>query len=154
MRFNLKSQKQKTSRWESGGFLLLALHNICFVVQLEYMVENFNKNIIPIAILVAGVFIAGTFIYLNKGGSGLSSQAAAEKAIDFINQTIQEDVTASLIGITEESGLYKVKLKIEETEYDSYITKDGKLLFPNAFNLEGQEEVINQEGQTGDVPVE
>lgn len=133
---------------------MLALHDAWLVVQSEYMVENFNKNILPIVILIAGVLTAGTFIYVNKGGSGLSSQVAAEKAIAFINQTIQEDVTASLVEVTEESGLYKIKLKIEEAEYDSYITKDGKLLFPNAFNLENQEEVINEESQISDVPVE
>ena len=107
------------------------------------MTINLNKNLIPIAIIVAGALIAGAFIYINQatneGGNALSLEAAAEKAMVFINQSIQEEnVTASLIDVVEESGLYRIHLKIAETEYDSYITKDGKFLFASGFNLENQ----------------
>jgi len=107
------------------------------------MIENLNKNFIPTAIIVAGALMAGAFIYINQTaneGGALSPQEAAEKAIAFINQSIEENVTASLLEVVEEAGLYRVHLEIEEMEYDSYITKDGKLLFPNAFNLEEQTE--------------
>ena len=104
------------------------------------MLQHLNKNLIPIAIIAVGALVAGAFIYINQEGQGaLSSQAAAEKAMAFINQSIQEEnVTASLIDVVEESGVYKIHLKIEETEYDSYITKDGKFLFASGFNLENQ----------------
>lgn len=100
--------------------------------------ENFKKNLIPI-IIAAGVLVFGVFIYMEqRAGSVLSPQAAAKKAIDFINQTIPEDVTASLLGVVQESGVYRIHLKIAETEYDSYITKDGKFLFSSAFDLTKQ----------------
>lgn len=101
------------------------------------MTKYLNKNLIAVAILAAGVLITGVFVYINQGGGGtLSPQTAAEKAIAFINQSIQEEnVTASLIDVVEKSGVYKIHLKIAETEYDSYITKDGKFLFASGFNL-------------------
>jgi len=38
-------------------------------------------------------------------------------------------VQASLVSITVENELYKLKLKVEEEEFDAYATKDGKSLF-------------------------
>jgi len=102
------------------------------------MVEKFKKILIPIAIIIAGILIAGAVIYINKGyvnkekASALSPQAAAGKAIDFINKNLlQQGTTASLVSVIEEDGLYKLKLKIGDKEYPSYVSKDGKLLFPN-----------------------
>ena len=111
------------------------------------MITNLNKNLIPVAIIVAGALIAGAFIYINQGGGGaLSPQAAAEKAMAFINQSIQEEnVTASLIDVFDEGEVYRIHLKIAETEYDSYITKDGKFLFASGFNLENQEQTTPPE---------
>lgn len=106
------------------------------------------KKLIPIAIIIVGVLIAGAVVYTNytkcpEGASTkiqiLSPQEAGEKAIDFINQNILRGrATASLIEILEENGLYKVKFSIGEQEVESYVTLDGKFLFPeeSAVNLE------------------
>ena len=103
--------------------------------------------VIPIVVLGCGVLIGviisqqSFFIenlsFLNK--DILSSEEAGEKALDYINQNILQDsdLTASL---TEESviknGVYELKLKIEDSEFISYLTKDGELLFPEAIALE------------------
>jgi hypothetical protein len=48
--------------------------------------------------------------------------------------------------VVEENGLYKLKLKIGNKEYPSYVSKDGKILFPNeGISLE---EKIVQEKET------
>jgi len=106
------------------------------------MVEN-RKNLIPIAIIIAGLLIAGAFVYVNQGKvsekapEGLSPQQAAEKAINYINQNLlQGGATASLINVVEENGIYKFRLKIGQNEYDSYVTKNGKLLFIQGIDLE------------------
>jgi len=106
------------------------------------MVEN-RKNLIPIAIIIAGLLIAGAFVYVNQGKvsekapEGLSPQQAAEKAINYINQNLlQGGATASLINVIEENGIYKFRLKIGQNEYDSYVTKNGKLLFIQGIDLE------------------
>jgi len=40
-----------------------------------------------------------------------------------------------LVSKKEDKGLYNVKINIGGREYDSYVTKDGKLLFPSAVDM-------------------
>ena len=106
------------------------------------MEVNSNKILIPLAIILAGALIAGNFYYVNKSKTSkeslASSQETAQKALDYINENLlPEGLTSSLIDVVEESGLYKFRLKIGEKEYPSYVTKDGKILFPEeGINLE------------------
>ncbi len=123
------------------------------------MVEKFSKNLIPVAIIIAGVCITGAVIYINQGKVGiLSSQEAAQIAIDFINQNmLQEGMEASLINVIEENGLYKFHFKIGEQEFDSYVTKNGKFLFIEGINLDPgsvdeKEEEASQEIPKRDAP--
>lgn len=63
----------------------------------------------------------------------INSQEAAEKAIEFINKNLlQGENKASLVNdsVEEQSGLYKFRLKIQDQEFTSFVTKDGKILFP------------------------
>ena len=101
------------------------------------MLENLKKNLIPAAIVIAGLLVAGA-IYINqakdKAGKEipglLTSQQAAEKAINYINENLlASSTTASLLNVSEANGIYKFQLKVADQQYDSYVTKDGKLLF-------------------------
>lgn len=108
------------------------------------MNEKISKNLIAIAIIVAGLIIAGALVYINQGKISektsqiLSSQEVGEKTIKYINENILKgQATSTLKEITEESGVYKLTIKIEDREYPSYVTSDGKLLFTQeAINLE------------------
>jgi len=100
----------------------------------KFMLKDLNK-LIPILILVAGISIFGTYFYLTRIKTPqekfLSSQEAAQNAINYINENLlQKGVTASLADVVEENGLYKIRLKVGEKEFISYVTKDGKILFP------------------------
>jgi hypothetical protein len=107
------------------------------------MLEKFTKNLIPVSIVIAGLLVAGALIFINQGKTEkaeeqiLTPQQTAQKAIDYINQNLlQEGTTASLVSATEENGVYKFRLKINEQEYDSYVTKGGEILFTEGINLE------------------
>ena len=120
-----------------------------------------NKNLLPISIVIAAAIIGGVLVYTNQGcvpqeklAGILNSQEIAQKAIDFINQNNMagENQTASLGEVFDESGLYKFKVKIGENEFDSYVTKDGKLLFPQAgVDLE-KEPIAKEENKPLEVP--
>lgn len=104
-----------------------------------------TKFLIPISIIVAGLLLAGAFIYVSQGKifpkGQLSAQAAADKAIQYINDNkdaIANGLTATLVSVSDEGTVYKIRLKIGEQEYDSYVTKDGGYLFPSAYNLKTQ----------------
>jgi len=96
------------------------------------------KNII-IAVLV--VIVLGLLYFQFQGGTGASAQEAVDGALAFINNVmLQGSAEASLVGdIEEEAGLYKFNLKVGAEEFPSYVSKDGKLLFPQAIPLETEE---------------
>jgi len=106
------------------------------------MSNKFSKILIPLAIVIAGLLVAGALVYINQGKTkkeALTSQQVGEKVINYINankDTVTGGLAASLSSIAEEGEIYKIKLKIGEQEYDSYVTKDGKFLFPQAYDLE------------------
>ena len=121
------------------------------------MLEKLTKNLLPVAIVIAAVIIGGVLVYtnqvkINKGNEGvLTSQVAGEKAIDYINKNLLSGgVTASLVSAGEENELYKIKLKVQDKEYDSYITKDGSLFFPEGIKIveESQKPAENNSGKT------
>ncbi|PIP23825.1 MAG: hypothetical protein COX90_01490 [Candidatus Nealsonbacteria bacterium CG_4_10_14_0_2_um_filter_38_17] len=101
------------------------------------------KNLTSIAILVAAIIIGGAIIYINPSflklgvTGGLTAQQAGEKAIKYINESLLRGAaTASLLNTTEENGVYKLNFKIAETEYNSYVTKNGKVFFIEGINTE------------------
>ena len=115
-------------------------------MNLKMMKPTKNQLFIGVAILaviLTGVvfFTSSRFNFSNglplKFGGNMSADAIAKKSIDYLNKSIlQEGQTAELVSSSEESGVVKIKIKIGGNTYDSYATKDGKLLFPEAFNLE------------------
>jgi protein-disulfide isomerase len=106
------------------------------------------KMIAPVAIVVVGVLISLGAMYLNPSIFAINNDTnGAEKpltiedagaiAIEFINENmLQGEMAASIIESAEESGIYRIKLKIAEEEFDSYITKDGRFLFPQFIDIE------------------
>ncbi|MDD2696916.1 MAG: hypothetical protein PHE52_02030 [Candidatus Pacebacteria bacterium] len=120
-----------------------------------------TKFLIPISIIVAGLLVAGAFIYVSQGKISfkgqLTPQEAADKAVSYINEnkdTIANGLDASLLSVVEEDGIYKIHIKVGEGEYDSYVTKDGKFLFPSAYKLEeGTNATTSPSDNSGDTSV-
>lgn len=97
--------------------------------------KNLKKFIIPVGVVIIALAAAGA-LYSISNSKLISKDKAGEKAIKYINeQILQGQTTASLVGVSEASGVYKVQLKIEDQEYSSYITKDGKILFAQGYEL-------------------
>src|SRR3989344_1349321 len=108
-------------------------------------IKKINKNTILIIVAVAGIAITGGLIYADTNPNfsfpvifGMSSNQIAQKAIVYINSNNLSDTPATLVAAAGESGIVKITIKIGETEFDSYATKDGKLLFPQAFDMSGK----------------
>ena len=108
------------------------------------------KMILPAAIAVIGIAIGLTAVYFNPSifaidngndldgaQRSLTIEEAGARAIEFINENmLQGGMTASILESGEESGIYRIKLKIQEEEFDSYVTKDGRFLFPQFIDIE------------------
>ena len=111
------------------------------------MTNKIKQLFTPFFVIGICLLIIGVFIILNQEKIEkveTSPEDLAQKAIDYINENLlSEGITASLVSVVEESGLYKIHIKIGEEEYDSYVSKDGKLLFPSGF-IELEEAPITQ----------
>src|SRR3989344_1060909 len=115
--------------------------------KIMHKLGKLNKNQILIGIAVLAILVTGVLssnkdlsskvLSFLKFNSGISQDAVAKNAIDYLNKSVlQQGQVATLEGVSEESGLIKIKLKIGANTYDSYATRDGKLLFPEAFKID------------------
>lgn len=106
-----------------------------------------NKDLInTIALILLGVLIGLGGIYLaNEEGwlsfspkGAVSAEKAGQNVLAYINDNLLKDqgITASLVEPpTKEGTLYKVTIQIENDKIVTYVTPDGKLLFPQVINL-------------------
>jgi hypothetical protein len=84
--------------------------------------------------VVIGSLVGSLVYFFPRWGGGVPEQV--NKAMEYINEMVREEgQTASLISWKEEGGLYKIDFKIGEQQYQSFLTKDGKYLFPYGINL-------------------
>jgi len=84
--------------------------------------------------------------FLNFGSQ--KAEETVQKAIDFVSENMLDGAEAVLVSVSEESGVYKFKMKIDADEFDSYLTKDGKILFPSGISLvEPEESAAATEGE-------
>ena len=113
---------------------------------------NFTKFIKSKTVVIAALVlvIAGGFFLFWQIKQGkidlptLSIGSRADKlgaeAIDFINKNLlSPGTTATLVKVTNEGSVYKVKIKIGSEEPDVYVSKDGKFLFTAAFEMKKSE---------------
>ena len=118
-----------------------------------------KKHLLPfIIVLVIVILIGGNLLYINRGKIAwlnkektLSSQEAAQKALDYINNVLQGRATASLTEVSEGNGVYKINLKIGEEKYEFYVTKNGEILFTEGIDLESSPQ-ITQTPETQGTP--
>ena len=102
-----------------------------------------DKNMILIGVAVIAILVTGALIYAKSAGNnfsipsllGSSDKSIGQKAVDYINNNQLSSTPASLVKVSEADGLVKVTIKIGTTNFDSYATKDGKLLFPQGFDM-------------------
>ncbi len=97
--------------------------------------ERFLRVTLPILLVIVLVVIA-LFSY-QKPVKNLSQEEAKAKAEQFINTYLLSGGNkATIKEITEEYGLYKLKIDIVSSVVDSYLSRDGKLFFPQALDVE------------------
>ncbi|MDD5625715.1 MAG: thioredoxin domain-containing protein [Patescibacteria group bacterium] len=88
-------------------------------------------------ILIASIFTNGfnvkNFLFQTP------TDEISGKAMKFINENLlTPETTASLVSASrvKDSGLYKITIKIKEQTFDSYVTGDNKLFFPEAMDIQ------------------
>ncbi len=94
-------------------------------------------SIILAILLIFSIFTAGFgIIKTGSADAELTADEAAQIAVEYLNNNIlQPGITASFEAVEDVGSLYNVKLVIGGQPYDSYVTKDGGLLFPSAIDM-------------------
>jgi len=89
---------------------------------------------LALIVLLGVSYFTNGFDSLSSGG--LTKEEAAVKTISFVNTNLlQGESVAKLGAVTEEKGLYNVKLSVSGQEFNSFITKDGELFFPQGIEM-------------------
>lgn len=89
-------------------------------------------------LLVISIFTSGFGLGKGRGTitGRISADAAADKAINFINDNLLSGgQTITLKSVEDDNQLYRVGLEVGGQEFVSYVSKDGKLLFPSVINM-------------------
>jgi len=108
--------------------------------------KKINLSWILITLMIAAFLIgygkmnSGDTLFKGFGNQG--GEEIAQEAINFISENMLDGAEAVLVSVSEESGVYSFKMKVGDQEYDSYLTKDGKILFPSGISLAEPEEGI------------
>ncbi|MSU60408.1 MAG: hypothetical protein EXS52_00635, partial [Candidatus Staskawiczbacteria bacterium] len=98
-----------------------------------------NKNSILVGVAILAVVVTGCLLLVNANPNiassfsklGASDDAVAKNAIEYISKKLlKPEQAASLESFSMESGLIKLKVNVDGKSYNSYVTRDGKLLFP------------------------
>jgi len=104
--------------------------------------KNMDRNNILVGVAIIAIIVTGVLIYANSnhgfslsGIFGISDNQIGKNVVKYINDNQLSQSPASLVSVSEEYGLVKVKIKIGTSEYDSYATKNGKLFFPQGLDL-------------------
>ena len=109
---------------------------------MKKMCPLFFKNKKKILMVVAGLIVVAAAVLAlslpnKKDYKEISVNEAKAKAEDFINNFLMPSGSkASITETAEEYDLYKMKIDIgSESPVESYVSKDGKLFFPQAIDM-------------------
>ena len=90
-------------------------------------------------------------------GYDMISISDAEKTVvDYVSRVVGDSSVVKILDSKDAGDLYSMKLNIDGHVYDSYVTKDGRLLFPSAVDLtqpvSASEEPVESEAVKSDRP--
>ncbi len=102
--------KKKVNHWKIASAVLLVL----------FLVSLFSDGFTGAAVF---------------SGEDIGKDVAAETTEDFVNTLLAGQVTAEVLDVSEEYGLYKVELDIAGEETVSYLSPDGELFFAQPIDI-------------------
>ncbi len=97
--------------------------------------ESFTRFVLP-AILLIALALVGYFSFKGKTKT-ISETQAKTVAENFVNDFLMPSGSkATVKDVSLEYGLYKLQIDIVSDVVESYLTRDGKLFFPQSLNVE------------------
>ncbi|MFH1276227.1 MAG: hypothetical protein ABIH82_03875, partial [Candidatus Woesearchaeota archaeon] len=114
---------------------------------------------IAVILLLLSIFTQGFNFSEQSDLKSLTLTEAEEKAVNYVNDNLLAPPFVAEVESSEDQGsLYKITLGVAGESVDSYITKDGKLFFPQGFDVEevlfdelALDEAVNNEETVDDL---
>ena len=86
--------------------------------------------------VLAVLLIATIFINYQGNTKTVSADDAAMKAIGYINTNmLVEGIEAELVSVEQKGALYYMVIRIDNKDFDTYISLDGNGLLPTYMDL-------------------
>jgi glutaredoxin len=101
-----------------------------------------------LVIVLAVVYLRGSSI----SGATVTSQEAAKKAIDYINNNLVQSGSINLVSVEDMSGVYKVITSYQGQNITVYVTEEGKYLILQQATFDMTEEIKTTTTQPKEVP--
>ncbi len=114
-------------------------------------ISRSKSILLTLAVLLTLSLVGNAFLYFGGGVNSISGNAAAQTAEEFIeNYLLNGQSDIEITDIEETNGVYKFNLTLapENTQFTSYITKDGRILFPSGYDISKVEQAETQTPQT------
>ena len=91
------------------------------------------STIVIALLLIISVFTHGFGI---KSITGATSFDIENQVKDYIEKNLVNPETKVVVSdLQEENGIYKVSIEVSGQKFDSYVSQDGKLLFPTVIDM-------------------
>lgn len=101
----------------------------------NYKVAAWTLGVVSLVLLILLLLSIFTGMFSSTGsGGGVSEEELKTRTIAYLGQILPGQ-TVSVDSITDKGNIYVMKLTVAGRPYDSYATKDGKLLFPSAIDM-------------------
>ena len=101
--------------------------------------QHSNKNaLIAVAILVVALGVA--YYIITSPTGNLSPNQIKEASVSFIEKNLAQGRKVEIKKIEEVQGLYRIEVSLDDssTSIESFVTKDGKIFFPEALYTDYQ----------------
>ena len=137
--------KKRSNPWMYSTIALLVL----LVISVAYTAV-FSGQGLNTATGTSAIKESGAVTELNTAGA-LSIDDAADRAVNYINNYILQGGQKAVLKEKKDAGngLYELKIDIGGRIFDSYVTADGKLLFPSAIDLTQKPQQTQPQQQQG-----
>ncbi len=120
-----ETASEQDNLWESVSTWKVVTVILALVVVLSVFTSGFRFDTLPTA----------------SSGAVIPLTEAESKVVQFLNENVLvSPFTATVTKSQEENGLYKLTLSIAGQSVDSYLSKDGVLLFPRWIDLTAPQE--------------
>ena len=107
--------------------------------------------IIAIVFFAVGFVISGSMTGKFVGTDKMQTEQLKGKVTSYVSDLLGGESNITIEEIAENNGLYEVKMNIDGKSFSSFVSFNGKLLFPSALDMDAQQEQQTQTQQT-DIP--